>query len=187
MKAYHLQNFQLVGWSADSFTNWITDNGVNIATNLISAGVGGAVALATANPIGIVGSTMSIAGTIANTIGQFRQASLMPQIQGGNNSGDVNFSSDKNTFVIRRMRCKKEFMQIIDDYFSKFGYKINRVKLPNITGRTNWNFIKTIDCNCDGDIPQEDLETIRSACNSGVTFWHTPANIYNYSLSNSIV
>ena len=92
-----LAKFPTCGWSADSFTNWITDNGVNIATNLISAGVGGAVALATANPIGIVGSTMSIAGTIANTIGQFRQASLMPQIQGGNNSGDVNFSSNKNT------------------------------------------------------------------------------------------
>lgn len=115
-----LAKFPTCGWSADSFTNWLTDNGVNIATNLISAGVGGAVALATANPIGIVGSTMSIAGTIANTIGQFRQASLMPQIQGGNNSGDVNFSSNKNTFVIRRMRCKKEFMQIIDDYFTRF-------------------------------------------------------------------
>ena len=49
------------------------------------------------------------------------------------------------------------------------------------------NFIKTIDCNADGDIPQEDLDTIRKACNTGITFWHTPANIYNYSLSNSIV
>ena len=120
MKAYHLQNFQHVGWSADSFTNWITDNGVNIATNLISAGVGGAVAVATANPIGIVGATMSIAGTMANTIGQFRQASLMPQIQGKKNRRNVNFSSNKNTFVIRRMRCKKEFMQIIDDFFTRF-------------------------------------------------------------------
>ena len=134
MKAYHLQNFQLAGWSADSFTNWITDNGVNIATNLISAGVGGAVALATANPIGIVGSTMSIAGTIANTIGQFRQASLMPQIQGGNNSGDVNFSSDKNTFVIRRMRCKKEFMQIIDDYFTRFRLCDKKIRHATFNG-----------------------------------------------------
>ena len=64
---------------------------------------------------------------------------------------------------------------------------LNRIKVPNITGRSQWNFIKTIGCNADGDIPQEDLETIRTACDHGITFWHNPANIYNYSLTNSIV
>lgn len=134
MKAYHLQNIQLAGWSADSFTNWLTDNSVNIATNMFASAVGGGLALATANPIGIATAGMSIAGTIANTIGQFRQASLMPQIQGGNNSGDVNFSSNKNTFVIRRMRCKKEFMQIIDDYFTRFRLCDKKIRYTTFDG-----------------------------------------------------
>ena len=98
---------------------------------MFASAVGGGLALATANPIGIATAGMSISGTIANTIGQFRQASLMPQIQGGNNSGDVNFSSNKNTFVIRRMRCKKEFMQIIDDYFTRFRLCDKKIRYTN--------------------------------------------------------
>lgn len=188
-KQYHLQNSQRAGWSADSFTNWLTDNGVNIATNLISAGVGGAVALATANPIGIVGSTMSIAGTIANTIGQFRQASLLPQIQGGNNSGDVNFSSNKNTFIIRRMRCKKEFMQIIDDYFTRYGYAIKKLDTPHLTGRQYWNYIEigSSESIGYGDVPSKYMEDINGACRRGVTIWHNHDNIGDFSLNNTIV
>lgn len=182
-----MQNIRLVGWSADSFTNWLTDNSVNIATNMFASAVGGGLALATANPIGIATAGISISETIANTIGQFRQASLMPQIQGGNNSGDVNFSSNKNTFVIRRMRCKKEFMQIIDNYFSMFGYKVNIVKSPNITGRNNWNYVKTTNANFTGNIPQSDILQINNMFNNGVTFWHNANNMYNYSSNNSIV
>ena len=68
-----------------------------------------------------------------------------------------------------------------------FGYKINNVKVPNITGRRNWNYVKTIDCNVDGDIPQTDLNIIKTMFNNGVTLWHNPNNIYNYSLDNSII
>lgn len=189
MKAYLLQNFQLAGWSADSFTNWLTDNSVNIATNMFASAVGGGLALATANPIGIATAGISISGTIANTIGQFRQASLMPQIQGGNNSGDVNFSSDKNTFVIRRMRCKKEFMQIIDDYFTRFGYAIKKLDTPHLTGRRNWNYVQigTSESIGYGDVPSSYMEQINNACRKGVTIWHTHDNIGDFSLDNSII
>lgn len=68
-----------------------------------------------------------------------------------------------------------------------FGYKTNRVKVPNITGRQNWNYVKTIDCNCDGDIPETDLNIIRTMFNNGVTMWHNPSKIYDYSQSNNIV
>ena len=39
------------------------------------------------------------------------------------------------------MRCKDEYMKQIDDYFSMCGYKINEIKIPNITGRRNFNFV----------------------------------------------
>ena len=68
-----------------------------------------------------------------------------------------------------------------------FGYKVNLVKVPNITGRQNWNYVKTINCNFDGDIPQNDLNIIKQMFDNGVTLWHNPANIYNYNLTNNIV
>ena len=64
----------------------------------------------------------------------------------------------------------------------------NRLKLPNITGRENWNYVKTVSCNFSGnDIPQTDLQTIRNMFDNGVTLWHNPSTIYNYNNSNNIV
>ena len=65
-------------------------------------------------------------------IGDFYTASLMPNIEGGGNTADVNFASNKNTFTIREMRAKTEYLQIIDNYFTRFGYKVNRLLFPNI-------------------------------------------------------
>ena len=85
------------------------------------------------------------------------------------------------------MSIKSEYARQIDNYFTMFGYQINLVKLPNITGRTNWNYVKTINCNFDGDIPQRDLLIIRGMFNSGITLWHNPSVMYDYTQSNSIV
>lgn len=141
---------------------------------------GGALAGASA----VVSGAMSI----ANTIGQVYQHSLQPNSARGNvNGGDINFADDRNSFFFYQMSIKSEYARVIDNYFSMFGYKVNRVKVPNITGRTNWNYVKTIDCNFDGDIPQKDLQIIKSMFNNGVTLWHNPQTIYNYSNSNNIV
>ena len=75
----------------------------------------------------------------------------------------------------------------IEEFLVNLVNKLNDVKIPNITGRQNWNYVKTIDCNFDGDIPQTDLNIIKAMFNGGVTFWHNPANILNYSLSNNIM
>ena len=90
-------------------------------------------------------------------------------------------------FIANKTSFKFEYAKIIDDYFSMFGYKINIVKVPNITGRRNWNNKKTIDCNFDGDIPQTDLNIIKTMFNNGVTLWHNPSTMYNYSNSYNIV
>ena len=47
--------------------------------------------------------------------------------------------------------------------------------------------VKTIDNNFDGDIPQEYLQTIKNIFNNGITLWHNPSTMYNYSVSNAIV
>lgn len=178
-------------WEGDVYTNWLTQNAVNIGASLASD-VGsialGAGMLSYGMAIGGTGSIISGVTGITSTLGTIYQHSRIPnQVYGNVNGGDVNFADDNFNFTAYNRCIKAEFARIIDDYFTMFGYKVNVVKVPNITGRSQWNFIKTIDCNCDGDIPQEDLDTIKKACNSGITFWHNPANMYNYSLSNTIV
>lgn len=181
----------ICSWNTDVYTNWLTQNSVNIATSIAgdlgSIAIGGAM-LSSGMAIGGSGSVVSGVTGIAGTVGTIYQHSLIPpQINGDISSSDVTYAAGNARIDLCCMSIKAEYAAVIDSYFDMFGYKVNSVKQPNITGRSQWNFIKTIDCNVDGDIPQQDLETIKKACNAGITFWHTPANIYNYSLSNTIV
>ena len=188
--------YPICAWSGDVFTNWLTQNGINLALG----GIGGAASMgiAAAGIAGAIGSgglTVGLAamaaggaGAIGSQLGAIYKHHITPEQTKGNiSSGDVTYSDGKSLFVVFPTCIRAEYAHIIDDYFSAFGYKINRVKVPNRTGRRYWNFIKTIDCNCDGDIPQEDLKEIRKACNHGITFWHDPSKIYDYSQTNSIV
>ena len=178
-------------WQGDVYTNWLTQNSINIASSIAgditSIGLGAAM-MSSGYTIGGAGNIASGITGIANTVGTIYQHSRIPnQVFGNVNSGDVIFADGQATFSAYTRCIKAEYARVIDSFFDMFGYKVNSVKVPNITGRSEWNFIKTIDCNADGNIPQEDLETIKKACNKGITFWHNPANMYNYSLSNTIV
>ena len=172
-----LAKFPTCSWASDAFINWLTANAVNISSNIVSTGA----SLVTGN-IG------TVAGNIAGLIGQFYQASLLPSITGGNNTGDVNFSSGKNTFIIYHMRAKTEYLKIIDDYFTRFGYAIKKLEMPNIVGRKYWNYVE-IGASEEigyGDVPNKFMEIINNACRKGVTIWHNHANLGNYSLDNTI-
>lgn len=218
-EALPLGKYPTCAWSSDAFTNWLTQNGVNMAVNagMLAGGIaasvmtGGAaaplaaMALAGANTeqqrqkIGLQqnlsnvqsGASMglSIASSIGNTIGQFYSASLMPNISGGQATGDIIWSANRNCYSFRQMRVKTEYLRIIDDYFTRFGYAIKRIELPNITGRTYWNYVE-IGSSEEigyGEVPSKFMETINNACRRGVTIWHNHSNLGNYSLSNTIV
>ena len=85
------------------------------------------------------------------------------------------------------MSITSQFAQLIDKFFDKFGYKTNKVKLPNINGRRNWNYVKTVGCYIEADIPQDDLQEIKSMFDKGITFWHNPATFGDYSQNNDII
>ena len=56
-------------------------------------------------------------------------------------SGNYNYLG----FSFYQFCIKREFAEIIDNFFSKFGYKTLKNKVPNITGRSNWNYVKTVE------------------------------------------
>lgn len=179
------------GWSSDAFTNWLTQNGVNLVASITLTAGGVATAIATGGatlPI-VAGAITSVAGTVAGTIGQFNQASLMPNIAGGQATGDVLWACNRNKFTFREMRAKTEYLRIVDDYFTRFGYAIKSLELPNITGRRYWNYVE-IGASEEigyGEVPSKYMDMINNACRRGVTIWHNHANVGNYSLNNSII
>ena len=180
-----LAKYPTCAWSSDAYTNWLTLNAVNIPTKIVSDVVSSAVSFGNGN----AGNLMSNAGEIASLIGGFRQASLLPNIEGGQNTGDVAWSNQQIKFIFRGFRAKNEYITTIDDYFTRFGYKINKLKIPNITGRTYWNYVEIGNTESIGfgDVPVNFMDEINNACRNGVTIWHNHDNIGNFNLDNSIV
>ena len=180
----NLAKFPICNWSTDVFTNWLTQNGVNIALSIAGSTLSAVAGGVTGNAIGVASGIIGV----ANTLGEIYKESLTPpQVEGNINCGDVVTASGNNDFHFEVRSIKKEMAQIIDSYFSMYGYKTNAVKIPNITGRTNWNYVKTINCNIEGNIPQMDLQKIKEMFNKGVTLWHNSTTFLDYTQSNTIV
>lgn len=174
----------ICSWNSDYYTNWLTQNAVNIGFS-VAGTVSGAVGnLATGN---IGGAVSTVFNGVAENVTRSYQASLVPdQAKGNTNCGDINFSEGLH-LTVTTMNVRKEIAEVIDNYFSMFGYKVSRVKLPNITGRRNWNYVKTVGCYIEGNIPQDDLAEIKEMFDRGVTFWHNPATFADYSQNNDII
>ena len=182
----------LGGWINDVYVNWLRQNGLNIAINTAGSvlQIVGGLGLAGTGAGSVSGAGQVASGItgIASTIGQIYQHNLIPnQAEGNINSSDIMFSAGKSGASIYQMSIKIEYLKVIDEFFSMFGYKVNELKVPNLYGRANWNYVKTIDCNFDGNIPQVDLNIIKAMFNKGVTLWHNPSTMYNYNANNDIV
>lgn len=183
--------FPICNWNTDVYTNWLTQNSVNIALSIGSSALqvagGGAMMFTGAGALAGAGSMATGALGIAQTLGQIYQQSLVPpQAEGNLNCGDVLRGMNKNTFTLYQMTIKGEYAQIIDNYFHMFGYKVNRVKIPNKCHRSRFWYTKTIDVNIDGAIPNKDMQIIKDCYNNGITFWRNATEIQNYALDNVI-
>ena len=187
-------------WLNDPYTNWLTQNSVNqkigLAQNLGSMVVGTGLVIAGAftggSTIGLGGAMMA-GGAIGlgEQVKQQYDHSLAPMTaNGGLSSGDLTFS-ERDTFGIYKMSIRKEYAQVIDDYFDRVGYQINRTKLPNQTGRTYWNYVQIGSAECIGysnnesiSVPANAMNNINDIYRRGVTIWHNHSNIGNYALNN---
>jgi hypothetical protein len=75
----------------------------------------------------------------------------------------------------RHIHLTPEYAEKIDLYFSKFGYACNKVKVPNISARPIYNYVKTNNCLVTGDANADVLKRIQGIFDAGVTFWKNAA------------
>ena len=194
-----LGKFPICNYNVDMYTNWLTQNSVNILGTTLSADDLNGLAAISSGVFGTAGSILSgnVLGAgqgivnsvvgIGNAVAQKKQHELMTNaVRGDLNNGDIVTATNNNNFKFYHMSVRQEYAKIIDQYFSMFGYSINEVKIPNITGRTNWNYIKTIGANIEGDIPENDINELKSIFNNGITIWHNATTYLDYSQNNSI-
>lgn len=200
--------FPVLNWSKDVYADWLLTNssslntqkdfgkvgvGVGLLTAVaglsLMASAGGSLPLLMAGG-GFLGSGLSSSLSSMNMVNQavatdIDHSKIPDSIQGLASGGDINFCMTGNTFFFNRISIKPEFAEMIDHYFDMYGYKVNSLEVPNLTSRRNWNFLKIIDPNVEGDIvPESDMNKYKEQLKQGITFWHDPTTFRDYSQSN---
>lgn len=178
-------------WTGDAYTNWLSANAINLGMAGVSQAVMGTIGLGRALAGDVAGGLETgagVLGSIINTQIQKAEAKRIPDtIRGQVGSSDINYSSATSGYILNKLTLKPEYLQQIDSFFTMFGYKVNELKIPNLYSRLNWNYVKTVNVNLLGDIPQDDMQALKDMFNRGVTLWHNPSTFLDYSQPNTIV
>ena len=141
----------------------------------------------------INGSSNILNDTI-NLVAQVKTASTQPNHARGQQSSSVFCAMGYQGFHYMPYRIQGQFAKIVDDFFSMYGYKTNRLKVPNRNGRKAWNYVKTCGCNLTGSAPADVTAALVSIYDRGITFWRCTdlsagnpfTRVGNYSLDNSL-
>lgn len=192
-----LGGFPMCAWDADMYKLWLAQNQNQHAYSMATNGLtiaGGAIAgiagLATGN-LGVAGAGAAAviggAQQIGSLLAQKADMAIQPPQSRGNFSSNVNITSGKHTFSFYKKCVSAEYAKVIDDYFTMYGYKINRVQKPYIHARENHTYVKTIGCKIAGNLCTEDLTRIESIFDHGVTFWSDGDHIGRYDLDNGTI
>ena len=108
-------------------------------------------------------------------------------IKGNVNAAGAKLSQSMLFFTLYSKSIRAEAAKRIDDYFTMFGYAVNELGEIQPHTRRAYNYIQTIDANITGELPDEDVRTIRAAFDSGITFWHDPEKVGDYSQDNGVI
>lgn len=174
-----------IGAAAKTLGMGVKGAGLASKSTALSTQLAGGAARSSAASGGIIDTAMMAMGAsnLANFAGEVYRMQHTPDVQKGSASGNTLFANTYMTYNVAQMVVRKEYAEIIDGFFDMYGYQVDRVKVPNRTGRPSWNYVKTQNACHRGNVPAQDMAQINSIYDSGVTFWHT-ADVGNYSLAN---
>jgi len=124
--------------------------------------------------------------TISSLVASVQDAQVQPNTaKGSTASCGLDMARNTATFYIEQTGIKPEYAQIIDLYWQMFGYKVNRVGLPNLKSRQKWNYIKTVNCSVFGDLPHEDSDELNNIFNNGITIWHNDSELHAHEYNQT--
>lgn len=138
---------------------------------------------------GIMGIGKAILGEnqgLRNFQSQLLDAAKLPPSLGNQNASPEVPMAMKNAVVpyITFTSIRQYYAEKIDEYFTRYGYKVSRVGVPNLFTRQSFNFIKLNDPLITGELPEDEIEVITQILEKGITFWHS-TDVGNYALPNN--
>lgn len=120
---------------------------------------------------------------IASTLGNIDRMRKHPNTSNGNVGGNSRLQNGYVGWYTSQVCLLPEYAAIVDDFLDMYGYQVDRVKIPNRTGRPYWNYVKCQNSCHVGNVPSDMMDKINRIYDAGITFWHT-SDVGNYSLNN---
>lgn len=174
-EVFYLDNLPKIAFASDKFSDWVYNN----ASNVI-----GGVLTNTANVLGKTNKAeqgLKLGGSITESlISGFSASAQTNEIFNGVSSALSRITNMcGGTFIPKSL--KLEYAEMLDDFFDKYGYAINKIKRPNINARKHWTYTKTNGCVLKGNAPVDSINSIIKCFDRGITFWKNADEVGKYT------
>lgn len=197
-KAMWANEIQIIGNSAAAMATAIGKGSITGGIGSAIQEVSSAVANVMQKDIALASAATNLENSriSASTNYQMSIASLNAKLQdaeqvpstarsmGGDYLFDIAYMCD-GIYLLKKT-IQPYYVEKLTNYFKLYGYKVNKLEIPEFHTRENWNYIKMAEPIVEGNIPMNDLLKIRDIFIKGITLWHGDY-IGNYSLNNKEV
>lgn len=194
-EALSLPAFPTCAWVSDTYKVWLAQNqnqhDLMMKQTALQVGVGAVTAmgsLLSGNVLGAVGglgAMYSAYNNVQSHLAQKADMAIQPDQARGNHSANINLTHGRNGFSTYFMTITAEYAQSIDQYFSRYGYKVNTVAVPSLRNRERFTFIKTEGSTVTGNLGAEDQLKIQAIFDKGITFWADRDTFGDYLTENN--
>lgn len=161
-------------WSGDLSSQYFNYTGVMNGWRILLNGMGGIAGnLLTGNIENAANAAITTGVSTITNVGNAKLESvqLSPSFKGGGVS-NTNWAVNKVGFHIDQKCVPAILAKQIDNYFSMYGYATNTTKIPNLTGRTYFNYVKLQSPCITGSVPDYAMKEIKRIFINGVRLWH---------------
>ena len=174
---------------------------VSTATNYANAGLmntanaSRATLMGTAQQASGIGQLMGGLGGAMAILGKVYDHSTLPPTQHGSGNGDLMYQARNCGFLVSNKTITKDYADKIDAFFTMYGYKVNRVGLPELHNRACYTYVKTVGCNIKPkaqqgffEVPADDTIKIEAIYDKGIRFWDKSATFgsFDWDVNNNI-
>lgn len=135
----------------------------------------------------MVSASTNYSNAIATIDGKYQDAQQVPNTvrsMGGDYLYNIAYYCD-GIYLLEKT-IMEEPAKRLENYFKHYGYSYNQIEVPEFYTRENWNYIKLTEPNVSGNIPMDDLLSIKGIFQNGITLWHGDY-IGDYSKDNKEV
>src|SRR5699024_3944737 len=136
----------------------------NATANMVGQGIGTVASTASGNYLGTASGLTSMVQGAGNSVYELQGINakirdinnIPPQLQKQGSNTNYNYGNKYNGVYVMIKQIKPEYIKILEDFFHKYGYKTNELKLPNFHTRKSFNYVQTNSCTITGNFNNDE-------------------------------